>query len=76
MIVELKNQVPVEVAGRGPGLAIALLDHGPDHELVVVVSLKTGEIVTEKLSGLTSISVYVTGHQGGEQGPTLSTVTK
>jgi len=43
MIVELKNQIAVEVADKGPGLGIALVDHGPDHELVVVVSLKSGD---------------------------------
>ena len=40
------------------------MDHGPDHELVVVVSLKTGEITAEKLSSLTGIGVYVTGQTG------------
>lgn len=63
MVVELKNQIPVEVAGKGPGLGIALVDHGPDHDLVVVVSLKSGEITAEKLSSLTGIGVYVTGQQ-------------
>ena len=61
MITELKNQIPLEVSGRGPGLGIALVDHGPDHELVVIVSLKTGEITAEKLGSLTGIGVYVTG---------------
>ncbi len=63
MIVELKNQVPVEVTGKGPGLAIALVDHGPEFDLVVVVSLKSGAITAEKLSSLKSIGVYVTGQQ-------------
>ena len=76
MITELKNQITLEVAGKGPGLGIALVDHGPDHELVVVVQLKTGEITAEKLSSLTGIGVYVTGHQGGEQEPGLKTVTR
>jgi hypothetical protein len=61
MIVELKNPITLEVSGKGPGLGIALIDHGPDHELVVVVSLKTGEITAEKLSSLKGIGVYVTG---------------
>jgi hypothetical protein len=59
MITELKNQIAVEVAGKGPGLGIALVDHGPDHDIVVLVSLKTGEITAEKLSSLTGIGVYV-----------------
>ncbi len=63
MIVELKNQPPVEVNGKGPGLGIALVDHGPEHELVMVVLLKTGQVVAEKLGELTGIGVYVTGHQ-------------
>jgi hypothetical protein len=61
MVVELKNQIPVEVAGKGPGLGIALVDHGPDHEIVVIVSLKTGEITAEKLGSLTGAGVYVAG---------------
>jgi hypothetical protein len=56
-----KNQISVEVTGKGPGLGIALVDHGPDFELVVVVSLKSGEITAEKLSSLKGIGVYVTG---------------
>jgi hypothetical protein len=63
MIAELKNQIAVEVAGRGPGLGIALVDHGPDHDLVVIVALKSGEITAEKLSSLKGIGVYVTGQQ-------------
>jgi hypothetical protein len=46
-------------------MPIALVDHGPNYELVVVVSLKTGEITAEKLSSLTSIGVYVTGQRTG-----------
>ena len=61
LITELKNQIPVEVAGRGQGLGIALVDHGPDHEIVVIVQLKSGEISAEKLPNLTGIGVYVTG---------------
>jgi hypothetical protein len=65
MVVELKDQINVEVTDKGPGLGVALVDHGPDHELVVVVSLKSGEITAEKLSSLTGIGVYVTGQQTG-----------
>ncbi len=65
MVVELKNQIPVEVSGKGPGLRIALVEHGPDHELVVVVALKTGEITAEKLSSLKWLGVYLTGQQAG-----------
>ena len=41
MVVELKNQIAVEVAGKGPGLGIAMVIHRPDHELVVVVLIKS-----------------------------------
>ena len=61
MITELKNQPSVEVKGKGSGLGIALVDHGPDHELVMVVLLKTGEITAEKLPALVGTGVYMAG---------------
>ena len=61
VIVELKNQPSVEVKDKSPGLGIALVDHGPDHELVMVVLLKTGQVVAEKLGELTGIGL-VTGN--------------
>jgi predicted RNA-binding protein YlxR (DUF448 family) len=46
-------------------LADAGADRGPDHDLVVVVQLKTGEIVAEKLSSSKGTGVYVTGQATG-----------
>ena len=64
-ITELKNQPSVEVKDKGPGLGIALVDHGPDHEIVMIVLLKTGEITAEKLPARVGTGVYVTKQQTG-----------
>jgi hypothetical protein len=59
MITELRSPKPVEVEGKGPGLAFALIDRGPDEPIRFLIELKTGELVIEEMGGVRSASVYV-----------------
>lgn len=45
MFVQLQTPLPVHVIERGPGLAFAVIDYGPEHDLIWVTALDaSGEI--------------------------------
>lgn len=45
MFVQLNPPLPVFVIGRGKGSAIAVIDYGPEHNLIWVTAIDaTGEI--------------------------------
>ncbi|WP_337191176.1 hypothetical protein [Pelagerythrobacter marinus] len=45
MFVQLQTPLPVHVIERGPGLAFAVIDYGPEHDLIWVTALdESGEI--------------------------------
>ncbi|AKM06297.1 hypothetical protein [Pelagerythrobacter marensis] len=45
MFVQLQTPLPVHVVDRGPGLAFAVIDYGPEHNLIWVTALDdSGEI--------------------------------
>lgn len=42
---QLQTPMPVFVVGRGKGLAVAVIDYGPEHNLIWVTAIdETGEI--------------------------------
>jgi hypothetical protein len=42
---QLNPSIPVDIAERGPGQAIAVIDYGPEHHLIWVTALDaSGEI--------------------------------
>ena len=61
MITELRNPKPVEVSNKGPGLAFALIDRGPDEPIKFLIELKSGDLVIENVVDVKSASVYVVG---------------
>jgi len=45
VFVQLQTPLPVHVIERGPGLAFAVIDYGPEHDLIWVTALDaSGEI--------------------------------
>jgi len=45
VFVQLQTPLPVHVIERGPGLAFAVIDYGPEHDLIWVTALdESGEI--------------------------------
>lgn len=45
MFTQLNPPLPLHVEGRGPGLAFAVIDYGPEHNLIWVTAIDdTGEI--------------------------------
>lgn len=45
MFTQLQTPMPLHVLGRGDGLAIAVIDYGPEHNLIWVTAIdSTGEI--------------------------------
>ena len=45
MFVQLTTPLPVHVVDRGAGLAIAVIDYGPEHNLIWVTAMnENGEI--------------------------------
>jgi len=45
MFTQLNPPIPVDVAGRGPGQAFAVIDYGAEHHLIWVTALDaSGEI--------------------------------
>ncbi|MCR2833394.1 hypothetical protein [Parerythrobacter lacustris] len=45
MFTQLQTPMPLHVLGRGNGLAIAVIDYGPEHNLIWVTAIDaTGEI--------------------------------
>jgi hypothetical protein len=61
MIIELRNPFSV-ITTKGRGRALALVDHGPDVALQILVEhAETGELTQAKLTEMKSTSVYVSG---------------
>lgn len=45
MLTQLDPPIPLHVLGRGDGLAMAVIDYGPEHNLLWVTAIDaTGEI--------------------------------
>ena len=45
MLTQLDPPIPLHVLGRGDGLALAVIDYGPEHNLLWVTAIdSTGEI--------------------------------
>ncbi len=45
MFTQLNPSIPVDIAERGPGQALAVIDYGPEHHLIWVTALDaSGEI--------------------------------
>ena len=45
MFTQLNPQIPVHVLGKGDGNAIAVIDYGPEHNLIWVTAIDaTGEL--------------------------------
>lgn len=45
MLTQLNPPIPLHVLGRGDGLAMAVIDYGPEHNLLWVTAINaTGEI--------------------------------
>jgi len=45
MFTQLNPPIPVEIVDRGKGFAIAVIDYGPEHNLIWVTALdRNGEI--------------------------------
>ncbi len=45
MLTQLDPPIPLHVLGRGDGLALAVIDYGPEHNLLWVTAIDaTGEI--------------------------------
>jgi hypothetical protein len=45
LFIQLNPPLPVDVADRGPGQAIAVIDYGPEHHMIWVTALDaSGEI--------------------------------
>lgn len=45
MLTQLNPPIPLHVLGRGDGLALAVIDYGPEHNLLWVTAIDaTGEI--------------------------------
>ena len=45
MLTQLNPPIPVEVIGKGKGLALAVIDYGPEHNLIWTVGIdETREI--------------------------------
>ena len=45
MLTQLSPPIPIDVLGKGNGLAVAIIDYGPEHNLIWVTAIDaTGEV--------------------------------
>ena len=64
MFTQLDPPIPLEVQGKGEGLAIGVIDYGPDFDLLWVVILDNGgEIWCEPNANVRGVENYTMGRK-------------
>lgn len=62
MTLQLNPPIPLHVAGKGNGLAILVIDYGPDFDLLwTIIMDETGEIWTERNPNVRGVKNHTMG---------------
>jgi len=68
MLTQLDPPIPLDVIGKGHGLAVAVTDYGPDFDLLWVVILNDGgEVWTESNKNVRGVVNHTLGRVKTEQ---------